>query len=321
MKKGYLYIAITTILFSSMEIALKSISTIFNPIQLTFERFFVGGLVLLPFAIKSIKSRNISINKEDVKQFFLLGFICVVVSMIFYELAVIYTKASVVGVIFSCNPIFVMIFAYLFLKEEIHYYNIISLVLEIIGILIIINPLSTKLSPAGVTFTLLAALTFALYGVLGKKSTKKLGGEVVTCFSFIFGSLEMLILILICHIPSVSSILISFNLHNFANVPLFTGYNMSNILTVLYVYICVTGLGYASYFKSMEKTSANTTSLVFFFKPVLSPILAFILIKEFIPVNMIVGILFIIIGSIFTIVCNMRAKTKDLNCEENTISN
>ena len=121
MKKGYLYIAITTILFSSMEIALKSISTIFNPIQLTFERFFVGGLVLLPFAIKSIKSRNISINKEDIKQFFLLGFICVVVSMIFYELAVIYTKASVVGVIFSCNPIFVMIFAYLFLKEEIHY--------------------------------------------------------------------------------------------------------------------------------------------------------------------------------------------------------
>ena len=41
------------------------------------------------------------------------------------------------------------------------------------------------------------------------------------------------------------------NLNIFANVPLFTGYNMSNILAVLYVYIFVTGLGYASYFKAM----------------------------------------------------------------------
>lgn len=91
---------------------------------------------------------------------------------------------------------------------------------------------------------------------------------------------------------------------------------MSNILAVLYVYIFVTGLGYASYFKAMEETSANTTSLVFFFKPVLSPILAFIFIKEFIPLNMIIGILFIIIGSIFTIACNMISDKKSTTSED-----
>lgn len=321
MKKDYLYIAITTILFSSMEIMLKSISHTFNPIQLTFERFFIGGLILLPFAIKSIKSKDVSINKEDIKQFFFLGFMCVVVSMIFYQLAVTHTKASVVAVIFSCNPVFVMLFAYIFLKEKIYSHNIISLILEIVGIIIIINPLSIKLSPIGVTLTLLAAITFALYGVLGKKSTIKFGGEVVTCFSFIFGSMEMLILILVGHINSISSLLTSFNLENFVNVPLFTGYNMNNILSVIYVYIFVTGLGYASYFKAMEETSANTTSLVFFFKPVLSPILAFIFIKEFIPINMIIGILFIVVGSIFTIICNMSLVKKSLECQEEINSN
>lgn len=321
MKKGYLYIAIATILFSSMEIMLKTISQSFNPIQLTFERFFIGGLILLPFAIKSLKSKEESVNKEDIKQFLFLGFMCVVVSMIFYQLAVNYTKASVVAVIFSCNPVFVMIFAYMFLKEEIHSHNILSLILEIMGIIIIINPLSIKLSPIGVTLTLLAAITFALYGVLGKKSTSKFGGEVVTCFSFILGSIEMLILILIGHIPSVSTLLTSFNLDNFANVPLFTGYNMSNILSVIYVYVFVTGLGYASYFKAMEETSANTASLVFFFKPVLSPILAFIFIKEFIPMNMIIGILFIVIGSIFTIICNMSLEKKLLVNDEKINSN
>lgn len=318
MKKGYLYIAITTVLFSSMEIVLKSISNTFNPIQLTFERFFIGGLILLPFAIKSLKTKDIYINKDDFKQFLLLGFICVVVSMIFYQLAVTYTKASVVAVIFSCNSVFVMIFAYIFLKEKIYHYNIISLILEVIGIIFIINPFSIKLSFIGVTLTLLAALSFALYGVLGKKSIKKFGGEIVTCFSFILGSFEMLLLILIGHIPYISSCLTSFNLHNFANVPLFSGYNLNNILSIIYIYVFVTGFGYVSYFKAMEETSANTTSLVFFFKPVISPILAFIFIREFIPINMILGIIFIVIGSILTIVYNISFSKKSLDhYEEN----
>ena len=38
MKRGYLYIAVTTLLFSSMEVALKLISGQFNPIQLNFSR-------------------------------------------------------------------------------------------------------------------------------------------------------------------------------------------------------------------------------------------------------------------------------------------
>ena len=48
----------------------------------------------------------------------------------------------------------------------------------------------------------------------------------------------------------------------------------------------------------MEVTAANTTSLVFFFKPILSPILALIILKELIPINMILGILFILSGSL-----------------------
>ena len=117
LKKGYLYIAIATILFSSMEIVLKIVSYNAKK-QKIFFRFFCGSLILLPFAIKSLKEKEASIEMKDIKQFIFLGFMCVVVSMIFYQLAVVYTKASVVAVIFSCNPVFVMAFAFLFLKEE-----------------------------------------------------------------------------------------------------------------------------------------------------------------------------------------------------------
>lgn len=301
MKKGYLYIALTTVLFSTMEITLKSVSANFNPIQLTLSRFLVGGAILLPLAIKALKKKNIKPALGDMLNFALLGFICVVISMLLYQMGVMNTKASVVAVLFSSNTIFVMIFAYFILKEPIFKNNILALVLDIIGIVIIINPFSTKLSFLGILFTMLSTVTFAIYGVLGKQKTAKFGGVVVTCFSFLFGGLEMLLLTLVTRIGAVADALNAHGLGMFANIPLLTGYTSSNILAMIYVSVGITGAGYAFYFMAMEVTSANTTSLVFFFKPALAPILAFILLKEAIPFNMLMGILFILGGSLISL--------------------
>lgn len=302
MKKGYVYIILTTLFFSSMEISLKTVTNDFNPLQITLSRFFVGGLVLLPFAIKKLKSLNLSITKSDLKYFAFLGFMCVVVSMSLYQLAVLNTKASVVAVLFSCNPVFVMLLAYLILKEKIYRHNVISLILEVLGIIVIINPLHTKLTLSGIFLTLSSAIIFSMYTVFGKRKTLKFGGIVVTCFSFIFGSIEMLILVLLSKINFIADILNKNKLHAFANIPLFSGYTLHNMPIMIYVFVFVTGIGYALYFMAMEATSTSLTSLVFFFKPVISPILALLILKEIIPINMVIGILFIVLGSIISIV-------------------
>lgn len=306
MKKGYLCIALSTFFFSTMEISLKLVAGNFNSIQMTVSRFLVGSLVLLPFALRVLKAKKINLEKKDLLQFAWLGFICIVVSMILFQLAVMNTNASVVASIFSCNPIFVLFFAHLLLKAPIYKHNVIALIMQVVGILFIINPLHTKLSILGITLTILSAITFAFYGVCGKKSTSKFGGIVVTSFSFIFGSLELLVLTFISHINSVANFLISHNLDTFANVPLLTGYTASSIPVFLYIAIGVTGMGYCFYFLAMEYTDANTTSLIFFFKPIIAPVLAFIVLKEFIPFNMIIGIGFILFGSIYTILCTMK---------------
>lgn len=305
MKKGYLYIALTTVLFSTMEITLKFVSADFNPIQLTLSRFLVGGAILLPLAIKALKKKNIKLTLADMLNFAFLGFICVVVGMLLYQMAVMNTKASVVAVLFSSNTIFVMIFAYFILKEPIFKHNILALVLDIIGILAIVNPFSTKISLLGFVFTMLSTVTFAIYGVLGKQKTAKFGGVVVTCFSFLFGGMEMLLLTLLTRIGGIADALTAHGLGMFANVPLLTGYTGSNILTMIYVSVGITGAGYVFYFLAMEETSANTASLVFFFKPALAPILAFFLLKEAIPFNMLMGILFILGGSLVSLLPTM----------------
>ena len=47
-KLGTLCIVLTAIAFGTMEISLKIAGTAFTPFQLTFLRFLVGGLLLMP---------------------------------------------------------------------------------------------------------------------------------------------------------------------------------------------------------------------------------------------------------------------------------
>lgn len=51
-------------MFSSMEIALKVAGATFNPIQLNLIRFFIGALVLLPFANKALKATGRKLGKR-----------------------------------------------------------------------------------------------------------------------------------------------------------------------------------------------------------------------------------------------------------------
>ena len=310
MKRGYLYIAVTTLLFSSMEVALKLISGQFNPIQLNFSRFLVGGLVLIPFAVRELKKRGRKLDGKALGLFALLGLMGIAVSMSLYQLSVTRIQASVVGVLFSSNPVFVTLFAFLLLHETISKNQIAGLVLDVAGIVLIIQPWHLRLDALGVVYVLLATLLFALYGVCGKRQCARFGGIVVTCFGFLFGAAEMIAIAGLTHIPALSAGLTAAGLDTFASIPFFTGYTLTNLPIVLFIYIGVTGIGFTCYFLSMEITSAQTTSLVFFFKPALAPLLAFLVLHEAIPSNMLAGIACILCGSLVSILPGLLAQRR-----------
>ncbi|MEA4853921.1 MAG: DMT family transporter [Christensenella sp.] len=298
MKKGFIFIALATVLFSTMEIALKRIAGDFNPVQLTATRFLIGGIFLIPFAVAMLKKRGVHISGKDIGFFAVLGLVGIAASMMLYQMAILNEKASVVAAVFSCNPAFVMLFAAIFLREKIHKNNAAAIILEIAGIAIMVNPFQLQGNSYGILFTLLSLILFALYSVFGKRKCAKYGGATVTCFSFLFGAAELLVFILLGHIGGVASFLQANHLEIFANVPLFTGYSAANIGYFLYISIGITGLGFASYFMAMEYTSASTTSVVFFFKPVLATVLAALFLQEMIPVSMVVGIAVMLAGSL-----------------------
>ena len=157
---GYLYIVLCAVIFSTMEVMLKTVHGVFAPMQITCLRFLIGGLLLVPFALRSMKKKGAAFTRADVGFFALTGFLCVAFSMVLYQMAVTYTKASVVAIIFSCNPIFVTMLAYFLLREEIHRNHLIALALELLAVLIIIDPLHASLDPTGALLAIAWALVF-----------------------------------------------------------------------------------------------------------------------------------------------------------------
>ena len=270
--------------FYSDDSVLKMSAGEFHPIQITMGRFFVGGIVLLPFAISGLRKRNQRITGADIKWFAVLGLIGVLISMTCYQLSILHIEASKVAVLFSSNPLFVTIFAVIILKEALPGHKLISVIGDLLGVICIVQPWHPGLNVAGVIFVLLSGMTFALYGVLGKSESRKLGGIALTCGSFFFGSIEMMIFAALSHIGGVGAFL--------------EGYNMGNLPYFLDVALFVTGMGYASYFMAMEYVSAQEASMVFFFKPVLAAAAAAVVLGDEIPPTMMAGIGLILASSL-----------------------
>lgn len=284
-----------------MEVALKAISGRFDPIQLNIYRYIVGGLFLIPFALRSMKQRGARLTAHDVGFLALSGFVLIIASMTLYQIAIQYTPASVVAILFSCNPVFVIPLSIIFFGERLRTVTIVSLVLSLSGMIFIINPLETNPDLAGILLTLGSTFLFAVYGLMNKRRAARYGSVAVTAFSFLLGSLELAALVLATRIPGVAEAMRSHGMARFASIPLVGGFDIGVLPLFLYICVAVTAIGNALYFMAVETMPAATTSLVFYLKPALAPILAAIILGESIASTTIAGTVLILSGSFVTL--------------------
>ena len=281
-KKEVLYIILTALLFSTMEVALKVAGNDLDPFQLTFIRFFMGGLFLLPFALKEMKQRRVRLNKSDVTYLFVLGMICICISMLFFQLAIMQANANLIAILISSNPVFTMIFAHFIVEDRFTRRKALVLVISLAGVAIVANPfhLGQGNTLMGILFGVIASVTFGLYSAMGKLRIEKIGDVAQTSLSFLFGSFVMLFIML------------------FMGKPILSGIQPGHLPLILYLGIVVTGIGYYFYFEAIHMCGPSRASIVFFLKPVFAPVVALVFLREAITWNIILGIVFLLAGSI-----------------------
>src|SRR3990167_8951115 len=84
-----------------------------GPYSLAFIRFFLATIIIIPFSYKHLR-----VKKEDIAEVFLIGFLGVTLNIAFFFLGLKYAPSINASIIGSAGPIFLILFAFLFLREK-----------------------------------------------------------------------------------------------------------------------------------------------------------------------------------------------------------
>lgn len=294
----YIWILFTALAFGTMEIALKisgdpataarvpsflrflASDHAFGAMQLTFLRFFFGGLFLLPLALRDLKRRGHRMTLSDWAFAAMVGAIGVVVSMTLFQLSVMRSNPTLAAVLISINPAFTMVFAHFVAGERFTRRKGIVLAVCLLGLVLVANPwkLASGNTPAGILLGIGASVSFGLYTALSKRRIATIGGPALNSFSFLLGSvLELAVLLAL-------------------GEPVFKGIGSGSLGILLYVSLVVTGFGYFCFLRAVERAGATAASYAFFIKPVIAALLAFLILGDAITWNIALGIALIVGG-------------------------
>lgn len=282
---GYIFLLITIILFSSMEVAGRLIHLAVPPLSMTFLRFFIGFLVILPFIIFNKREMSVvkAMKRADILKIFLLGFTNVFLSMMLLQLAVHRGNASIPAILISSNPLFVYIITAFMTKSvsKSHVIKIISGLFGISGIIIFSQSESFKNPFLALSLSVLASILFAAYTIGAHGMVEKFSNLTVTGLSFLFGS--------VLYLPFIFA---------FEDYAFILRLSAKEIYVLLYMGVFITGLGYVFFFEGLKRMKVYVGSMVFFLKPLFALLFSFIFLNErFIPLQ-IFFVLFILYSTL-----------------------
>lgn len=133
--KGIGYLLLSQVCFALIGVFTKYIGASLDSLSIVFFRVFIASLFILAFAMITKSTRELSINRQDIVSFAIIGFL-VCMNFVFFIAAFSYTSIVEVALLSSTTSVFTCILASYFLKEKINANMIIALVLVLGGIFI-----------------------------------------------------------------------------------------------------------------------------------------------------------------------------------------
>ena len=210
-KTFHLYIAITlAMIFWAMsfiwtKIALQS----FRPITLITLRLIIASILLLLIILLTGNTQRIL--KKDIKWFVLLAFFEPYLYYLGETFGLTKVSPTIASVIISTIPLFSPIFAFFFLKEKVGLWNILGIIVSLIGVCFVIyEPRSGFYSqPFGIVLLFFAVFSGVFYSIILKKISIHYSTLNVIFYQSLLGLLFFLPTFLIVDLPSIKTIQIT----------------------------------------------------------------------------------------------------------------
>lgn len=244
---------------------------------------YIIAFVLLFAILKVVQRKNKKtevIKKKDWLLIVWIGFIGYFVSVAFQFIGTKLSDAHTGSLITSATPAFIVIFAWLLLKEKLTIRKIISMLLATMGVVTVIgwdSDLGTYM--LGSIILVGAAVTWALLSVYAKIAASRMSSLTVTTYGILFA----IIFTTPAMLWELQTEVVYYN-------------NILIILGVFYLGIVSTAGAFYLWNKGMELMDAGIGSLFFFFQPIVGSFLGWLLLNEELNSNFFIGGILILVG-------------------------
>jgi drug/metabolite transporter (DMT)-like permease len=242
-----------------------------HPLQLGTVTLCSGFIGLLVFLIASRKVRAIfKLSVRDALVSMGLGVFGFFLYQILTFSALSRIPASMNAVLVSNNVVFIALLAALILKERVGLFRIMGMILAVGGVVLVtfnkgfsIGGGTGSIDLLGCSFSLLAALSAALYSVIGKKVLISNDPLIVAALAIFSGAVLLTIL-------TAATV-------GFAEVYV-AGW--STILLMVFLGITMIGIAYPLWFVCLKRFPASQISIYIYLTPVFAVVLSLIILHE-----------------------------------------
>jgi len=252
-------------------------------IALTYEPplFLLLLRIVIGFATSFLLFRFVRFPKELRTNvlIFVVGFFNLVLLMGLWFIGEDTETSSISAILIYTYPLFNILFALVFLKENLSILNISGTVIGFAGIILIFSHGILIAHIAGIVILLVAAISWASGTVIYKKFlSKSVDAATVNTLEFLYAIPVILIWALMTEKFNISGISVSF------------------IMIIVYMGVLGTGLAYYIYFYLYKKYRVSSISSYFFIVPALSILFGFLILGEVESYLTYIGFAFVAIG-------------------------
>lgn len=281
LKRNPFFLAFLTALCGGpVVIAAKVALEVFQPFTISFLRFFLATLLLLPFILLANKT-----NPAPLKKYLPVGIIGAL-SPILVFIAIQYTQTSIFAFIYASVPAITALYLFLTKQETMHKKQTLGIILGLFGVgIIVLLPLFEQRVPlmalTGNILLFLSTLPFIAYGIMNRKYLQQTHASALM-LSFYF----CVIAALLC-LPFMI---------NELQTALPTGIELKHWIAILCTGI-LAGTFYLIYQYALKVASAAVASLFTYLLPIVTISLAIVLLGEKLTFPFIIGGTFAILGA------------------------
>jgi drug/metabolite transporter (DMT)-like permease len=270
-------------IWGGMYVVSKVVLEIIPPFSLVTIRLILGAMTL---ATVLFLRGFPAISRRQIGQVLGVGFVGYGISLSLQFLGTKLSTAANGSLVTSATPAFVLLFAWILLKEKITARRLMALFLATLGVIAVIDPRSAQMNPdlfLGNLSLIGAAVTWALYSVLVRKVTQNIDVLLFSLIAFL-GGLPVVI-------PAGAWELSTVGMGSITP---------GVIAGVLFLGIISTALAMVLWNTAFAFVDAGLASLTFFAQPVVGTLLGWLFLKEPITPLFLLGGLLIGIGLVIS---------------------